>query len=181
MDEPKKIFPPFHHWKARLYIGLLMILLSFFGLIVTELKQDGAWYYWRGLCVVFALLSIGLNWYLRKREQLSFLGTIWHEMFHWLGLFLAVIVISIMVEVGIIGRFLSSISVLMLLALATYLAGIYMEITLVFVGFLLGILALGLSVVSAYLYPIVIPLTALLGVSLWIYLKRKNLHHKENL
>jgi len=181
MDDTKKSFPPFHHWKVRLYVGILMLILSFLGLIVTELKQDGAWYYWRCLCVVFAILSIGLHWYLRKTEQVSFLGTIWHEIFHWLGLFLAVIIISIMVEVGMIGRFLSSISVLMLLALTTYLAGIYMEITLVFVGLLLGILALGLSVVSAYLYPIVIPVTALLGLSLWIYLKRKHLHHKENL
>ena len=181
MDDTKKISPPFHYWKARLYVGIVMLILSFFGLIVTELKQDGAWYYWRCLCVVFAALSIGLHLYLRKREQVSFLGTIWDEIFHWLGLFLAVIIISVMVEVGIIGRFLSSITVLMLLALTTYLAGIYMEITLVFVGLLLGALALGLSIVSAYLYPIVIPITALLGISLWIYLKRKYLHHKEKL
>lgn len=179
MNDTPSLSAPYHHWKARLYVGLTMLGLAFLGLIITEVRQDGAWYYWRALCVIFALLSMGLHFFLRKKETVSYMGTLWHEIFHWLGLLLSVTALSIMVDVGIFGRFLSSIVVVMLLALTTYLAGVYMEVTLIFVGFLLGLFALGLSIVSAYLYPIVIPLTILSGIALWIYLKRKHIHHQK--
>lgn len=178
MSELKNLAAPFHHWKPRLFVGLIMIILAFLGLIITEIKQDGAWEYWRVLCVIFAVLSISLHIFLRKREMVTYFGTIWHEVLHWLGLFLCVTIISVMVEVGFLARFVSSITVLMLLALTTYLAGIYMEVTLVFVGIMLGLFTLGLSVVSAYLYPALIPLSLLAMIALWIYLKRKHSHHK---
>lgn len=169
---------PFHHWKARLFIGILMISLSFLGLVITEIKQDGAWNYWRFLSAVFAILSISLHLFLKRKESVSFLASFWHEVFHWLGLLLSVSVISIMVEVGILGRFVSSISVIMLLALTTYLAGIYTDITLIFVGVFLGLFAAGLSIVSAYLYPIVIPLIFIGIIVLWVLLKKKHVYHK---
>lgn len=177
MSDPKTLAAPFHYWKPRLYVGLFMLVLAFIGLIITEVRQDGAWDYWRVICIIFAVLSISLHIFLRKREMVSYLGTIWHEVFHWLGLMLCVTIISVMVEVGILGRFISSITILMLLALTTYLAGIYMEVTLVFVGIMLGLFTLGLSVVSAYFYPAVIPLSLIAAVVLWIYLKRKHVHH----
>jgi hypothetical protein len=181
MSQTQKPLHPFYHWKARLFTALFMIVLSFTGLIVTEIKQDGAWYYWRGLCIVFALLSISLHLFLRAKESVSYFGTIWQEVFHWLGLLFSVAIISVMVEVGIIGRFVSSIAVLLLLALTTFLAGIYMDITFVFVGVFLGLFALGLAIVSIYLYPIVIPLTVIGVFILWLFLKRKHKSHQQNL
>jgi len=154
-----------------------MIALAFIGLVYTELKQDGAWNYWKFLCIVFAAISIGMNCFLRRKENVSFLGTFVHEIFHWAGLLFFVTIISVMVEVGIIGRFLSSIIILTLLAMSTYLAGVYTDISLAFVGVILGIFAIGLSLVSAYLYPAIIPVVLILGFLFWMYLKRKHKHH----
>ena len=177
MEKDSSNLPVYHFLKLRFFISCLMIALAFVGLVVTELRQDGAWNYWRFLCIVFAIISIGMNFFLRKKEKVSFLATFWHELFHWLGLLFTVTIVSVMVEVGILGRFLSSITVLTLLALSTYLAGVYTDITLAFVGIVLALFTLGLSVVSAYLYPAIIPLILIMGLLFWIYLKRKHKHH----
>lgn len=171
--------PPFHYWKVRLYTALLMIALSLLGLIITEVKQEGAWHYWRVLCLLFAIISISLHVFLRRRESISYMGTILHEILHWAGLLLAVCILSLMVDIGILGRFLSSIAVMILLALSTYLAGVYMDVTLIFVGIFLGLFALGLSVVSAYLYPALIPIICLGGFALWLFLRKKHFSHKD--
>lgn len=177
MRDREKIVPPFHYWKIRMGIGLCMIILAFVGLIVTELHQDGAWHYWRSLCLIFAALTIGMNFFLRRKEAHDFYGTLWHEILHWLGLLLAVTVVSIMVEVGIAGRFTSSITVVLLLALSTYLAGVYTDGTLLFVGLIIGGFAFGLSIISAYLYPVLIPMTAIILGCLLLYLKRQHRRH----
>ena len=49
---------------------------------------------------VYAVLSIFLSWYLRARQPV--LATIWHEFAHWGGLVLAVYLISIFVDIGLI-------------------------------------------------------------------------------
>lgn len=171
--------PPFHYWKVRLYTALFMICLSFLGLIITEIRQEGAWHYWRILCLLFAIISISLHVFLRRHEKVSYIGTIWHEILHWLGLLLAVCILSVMVDIGILGRFLSSIAVMILLALSTYLAGIYMDVTLLFVGIFLGLFSLGLSFVSAYLYPALIPVVLIGAAVLWFYLRKKHRQHQD--
>ena len=174
MEDRTNHFPLFHHWKIRMCIGFFMVCLAFIGLILTELHEDGAWHYWRGLCIVYAGLSIGMNCFTRSREGHRLSANIWHEILHWVGLFLAVIVVSIMVEIGMMGTFLSNILVLLLLAFCTYLAGVYTDITLLFVGLLIGLFAFGLSISSAYLYPVLIPITGLSLLFLYLYLKRQH-------
>jgi hypothetical protein len=155
-----------------------MIALAFIGLIFTELKQDGAWNYWRFLCIIFAMISIGMNFFLRRKEKVSFLAAFVHEIFHWAGLLFFVTIISIMVEVGIIGRFLSSITILTLLAMSTYLAGVYTDISLAFVRVVLRYFCdrtfarISVSVSSNYTYCFNSGFFIF-----WMYLKRKHKHH----
>ena len=170
----------FKYWKVRVYVGCIMILSAFSGLIFSEIKKDASWNYWRILCVLFAVCSVGLNTFIRKMEKVSFLGNLWHEIFHWLGLIVCLGILSIMVNVGVLDKFQSSIAILMLLALTSYIAGIYTDITLAFVGGSIAVIALGLTVVSAYLYPVLVPLIFLLGFSLWLYLRKKHIHNDKN-
>jgi hypothetical protein len=180
MEDRANHFPLFHHWRIRMFVGFFMVCLAFIGLILTELYEDGAWHYWRGLCIVYACLSIGMNCFTRRKEAHRLTANIWHEIMHWMGLFFAVMVLSIMVEIGMMGRFLSSILVLLLLAFSTYLAGVYTDITLLFVGLLIGLFAFGLSIISAYLYPVLIPITGLCLLFLYLYLKRQHRRHAIN-
>lgn len=167
-------FPAHHPWRVRLFVGLFMCLLAVIGMIITDIKQNGAWNYWRIISVLFALLSMGLSFYLRHHQWKDSVITIWHEIFHWMGLILAVFLVSVIVQLGIMGRFEASLQVLILLSFATYLAGVYIEKTFLFIGVLLGLFALGLSFVSIYLYSMVIPLAILVVIALILFVRKKS-------
>lgn len=143
--------------KLRLIIALVMLVLGFLGVIFTDISRTGAWNYWRFLTVVYAILSLCLSWHLKRKEWKTTLITVWHEIAHWAGLIGAIFVSSYLVQVGIIGRFEASVMTLLLLALATFLAGIYIDSTLILVGIILGIFALGIAFLDAYFYNILLP------------------------
>jgi len=164
-----------HPWKARFFVALTMLVLAFVGLIFSDIRKDGAWSYWRVMAFVFALLCLWLSWYLRrKKRSLSFVK-IYHEIFHWISLILAVYLVSVLVRSGIIGRFAASLEVIVLLALTTFIAGIYIEITFIPIGLMLGLFALGAGALAEYLYSILLPVTVvvILGI-LWLSYR---LHH----
>lgn len=162
-----------HHWKMRLLVALIMLGLSFIGLIVSDLKQNGAWNYWRVMVPVYALLCLFLSWYLRRQKKIMTASTIWHELVQWAGLALSVYLISIFVDIGLMGRFEAGLVVLTLLALTLFIAGIYVEPTFFLIGLLMGVFAAAAALMAAYVYTVMLPLTVVVAVVLvWIARKR---------
>lgn len=162
-----------HHWKMRLFIGLILLGLSFIGLIVSDLRENGAWSYWRIMVPIYAILCMFLSWYLRRKEKIMKVATIWHELVQWVGLALAVYLVSIFVKIGLMGRFEAGLVVLTLLALTIFIAGIYVETTFFLVGILLGIFAAAAALMAAYVYTLMLPLTIVVAIGLiWVARKR---------
>ena len=164
-----------HHrnWKMRLIVALTMLILAFIGLVVTDLFKDGAWGYWRWMVPIFAILSIFLNWYLHRNQKTISGTTIWHEIACWGGLALAVYVISTFIGVGILARFQAALVVLTMLALTSYINGIYREPTFIAIGIMLGVFAITSAFFIKYIYTIILPLTLIVGVILvWIARKK---------
>lgn len=157
--------------KLRLVAALLMLALGFTGVVVTDIKKDGAWDYWRALCIIYALMSLGMSRHLKHRGWKSTAMTIWHEIAHWAGLFGSILIASWFVHIGMLGRFEAGLLALLLLALATYLAGIYIEPTCIFVGLMLGFFAAGIAFLDTYLYNVLIPLTLVAGLLLIFILR----------
>lgn len=166
--------------KLRLVIAFVLLTLSFIGVIITDIKKDGAWEYWRFLCVVFACLSLALSWHLRRKGWKTPLFTLWHELAHWIGLLGGIFVASYFVRIGFIGRFEASLLILLLLALATYLVGVYTEPTFILLGIILGVFAAGLAFLDAYLYNIILPLTLVAGIILFVVLYRSHKKSKSS-
>lgn len=180
MDEEKKAprkkpwIPEESSWKCRLVVGGLMFLLAFSGVLVTVWKREGAWNYWRFLAAVFAAMSLGLSAYLKHYQWKEALVTVWHEIFHWLGLFLSIALLSNMVKLGILSPFSASLQALVLLALATFLAGIYIEKTFLFIGILMGCFALVLSYISLYSYLLLVPLSLGFIIAFYWFVRSKS-------
>lgn len=174
-----------HPWKVRFGITGLMLLLSLIGLILTSVRKDGAWEYWRIMTPVFALLSLGMSVYLRKLKEVLSPVTVWHELLHWVGLFAATMLIAEFVKSGIMGRMVAGLQVVTLLALTMYTLGIYVESSFMIIGILLGIFAACAAIISEYLFIIAIPLVAIAGAAAFFLIKRKkkeppqNMHHHE--
>ncbi len=158
-------------FKTRLITASIMLMLGFIGVFITDIKKDGAWHYWQFLAVVYAALSLALNWHLKRKGWKTTLLTIWHEIAHWVGLMAAIFVASYFVSIGLVGRFEASLLTLLLLALATYLAGIYIESTLIFVGIALGVLGACIAFLDAYLYNVLLPITIVTAIILVLMIR----------
>ena len=146
-------------WRARFIVGFLMLAIAFLGMIFTNITSQGGWIYWRTMTPIYALLSIGLSLYLRKMKFSDTVTNVWHEIWHWFGLLLAVFLLSKLVDMGFINQLQAGIQVLLLLALATFLAGVYIESTFIVVGILLGLMIWMVGLLNLYLYAF-----ALLGI-----------------
>ncbi len=163
-----------HPWKARFIIAMIMLILSFIGLIYSQVSKDGSWNYWRFMAPIFAILCLFLSWYLRRKKHSFTLVKAYHEILHWVGLLVAVYLVSYFVNIGILGRFEASLQVITLLALTTFLAGVYIEFTFIPLGLLLGAFAASAAFVSVYLYAIMVPLTIVVAGVLFFLSKRKH-------
>ena len=159
-----------HPFKARLFVGILMLVFAFLGVIVTDIWRDGSWNYWRVMSPVFAALSLWLSWYMRKRGKELSSATIWHEIAQWAGLIGAVYLVSGFVHIGLVSRFEASLQVLVMLALTVFVNGIYTEHSFIVIGLLLGLLAGVIALVNQYLFAILIPV-AIVGIAalFWMF------------
>lgn len=166
--------PTEHPWRWRLIVGVLMFALAFVGVTVTVLKQSWSWSYWKVLSCIFALISLGLSAHLKQYRLKATAVTIWHEIFHWLGLVLSVGILSRMVTLGILSPFAASLQALLLLALATFLAGIYIEKSFLFIGAFMGCFALVLSYVSLYSYLLFIPMSLIFVFAFYWFVRKKS-------
>lgn len=105
--------------------------------------------------------------------------TIWHEVLHWVGLFTAAFLVSVFVGMGIMGRFEAALMMLTLLALTTFLAGIYYETSFIVIGLVLGFFTAGAAFLEEYLYSILLPATLIVVVIvLWVMHKKHQLSKK---
>lgn len=164
---------PAHPFKARLLVTLIMLGLGFIGLILANIIRDGALIYWEIVTPVYGILAIGLSWYLRhKTEEFRILHLL-QEALHWAATIGGVFLLNVFVSKGIMGRFEAALTIIVLLGLATFLAGLYIETTLCIVGILLGLFSALVALLDEYLYSIMIPLTILAIIILYFVLRRK--------
>lgn len=165
---------PSQPWKARFIVGLIMISLSFIGLVVTDIWKQGAWNYWRFAAPIYAVLCMWLSWYLRKKQHSISFAKLWHEVFHWIALILAVFLFSIYTEMGLMGRFEAGLAILTLLSLTIFLGGIYIEPSFLIIGVLLGFFSVGAAFMATYLYTVMLPVAlGALALIFWLALKKK--------
>lgn len=166
----------FHPWKARFLAGLTMIVLSFIGLVLSNIWPNDAWNYWRVLAVLFGVLCIFLSIYLRKKEHSFSFVKLSQEILHFLTLLFSVFLLSLFVKTGMMGRFQASLAILTATSLIIFLAGIYIESSFLLIGIALGLFSIGSAYLTFYLYTIMLPiaLLAIGGLFLLVYLKKKD-------
>lgn len=166
-------------WKARLVVCLLLLLFSVIGLIFTDISPKSAWNYWRVMVPIFAVLCLWLSWYLRRKNYstVNFTHTFWQEILHWIALMVAVYLIMLLVDDGLMGRLEAGLVVLILLAFSIFVAGIYIDVSFMWIGIVLGIFVALASFVTAYLSIIMIPVAIIAAVVIFFLIRRAHSKH----
>lgn len=153
-----------HHWKARLGVGIAMLALAFLGVLLTFFLTNGGWEYWTWIAPVYAILVLGLSWYIRREKEIA--HPIWHEMLHWLGLFIAVLLIILYVHLGIVSKNMGALFVLTLLAFSVFIAGVYVEKTFLLIGAVLALFALMVAYTAKLMLALVLVILVLAAVGI---------------
>jgi len=168
-----------NHWKARLTISLILLALSFIGMIITDFVPALAWIYWSYMIPVFAILCLIISYLDTKKGKHISGVTVWHEILHWAALLVAVYLIAIFVHWGVMSNIVAGLFILISLALATFLAGIYIDVTFVFIGVLLGFFTLVSAFFMKYLFIITIPACiVIIALLFWLH-KHKQAEEKQ--
>ena len=177
IDEPNETLnkPTNQHWRKRLVISIIMVVLSFIGVIlvyIDPLTAHISWYYWLSMAPIFMILSLWLRFQLKKTNENVTAKTIWHEVFHWIGLIVAIYILHVYVRTGIVGKFEAGLLLIDILALAVFLLGVHLEPTFILVGLILGLCALLMAVLTKYIIPAIIVIAVIGSIFIYVMLRK---------
>lgn len=161
-------------WRARLTVSLILLIFSTIGILFTSSSLQFAFRYWCIAIPIFAILCIWLSWYVSRTHEMMEGSTVWHEILHWLGLLLAVYVVSIFVSNSIITSLVGALFVSLLLALTLFLAGVHFDGMFLLLGILIGVLAVASVYFVKYITVIIIPAAVIVGLLLiWRFMIKR--------
>lgn len=165
-------------WKARFAVGIVMLVLAFFGMVITDVYKGGSWDYWKWVVPVYALLALWLSIYVKKKKETYSPRVLVNEALHWSGLIGTIFLTSYFSGLGLMSRFEVGIIHLVLISLAVFLAGIYIESIFLFIGLCLAAFAFLAAVFVEYIYAIAIPVLAGCAIlfGIWVWISHRNAH-----
>jgi len=132
-------------------VGAMMLVLAFAAIAASDVSAAGMHVYWVGLVVIFALVAIAIG-RMHPKAGMSFGRAILPIVLHWVGVFLAVELIYFFVASGRIANADTGLTVAMILALGTYLAGVHGNWRLMVIGLAIGLAATGAAFLEEYLW-----------------------------
>lgn len=134
----------------------LLIGLSIGGVAVADYSAENGLKYWLAVVPVFALASAFVSWKGARRDGLSVVRILGRQLFHWTPLALAIYLVFFLEQAGRLNREDAGLVSLLLLTVATLLAGVHFDWRLFVVGVLLGITTACVSIVEEFVWWILI-------------------------
>ena len=153
------------------WIFVAMLVLAVVGAAVSQALDSGGRLYWLALVVIYAAISITRSYLDAKAEG----GPVWSmirtQVFHWLGVLVAINIVLWFESTGVTDRGPAADYSTLVLALGCYLAGVHFDWTFMLLGAVLAVIAAALGFLDQFsIYLVTIPLAV---VALWIVYKRK--------
>jgi len=157
----------------RLTISLLILILALIDLIILRVHNSFFWIYTAIFCIVAALLHIGITIYLNlgsTQQKKSIIRCV----LYWVGILIAVYIVHLMLQHTIITSVEAGLFALLILALGFYFIGLMDDIPIMLVGITLALMVTGSIVIQAYLLLVIVPITIIMGILIYLLMKRTN-------
>jgi uncharacterized membrane protein YfcA len=177
-DAALKDNPETTSWRLELWLFLLMVVLAIAGVGVTQMDATGGPLYWVFLLLVYAVISLVLEWRQRVRKDEPD-QSVWRmlrcQVFHWLGAFVAIDIVLYLESVDIAPRGAAADYALIVLALSCYLAGVHLNWIFLPLSVILAVTSVGLGYLDQLsLYTLLVPLGILAAwIFIWIRLRAR--------
>jgi len=157
------------------FILILLLLLSVVGIALTDFSPTKGFWYWMAMGPVFCVATIAIEWSRMNRQGESKGRLVWTQVFHWFGYLVIVYLVFLLsgkdtgrlnnVDVGLVA--------LLILAFATFSAGITASWRISIVGVFLGIAVVAIALLEEYIWALLIPL-ALIIIGVFLFRRRKS-------
>ena len=122
----------------RLWTFVGLIVLSIGGIAVMDFRATWGVWYWLIMTCVFGISSISLAWHVAAEAGETQRAQVKRQALHWLAVLAAVALVFLMQRVMQVDPVESGMIALLILALASVLAGIHFEWRLSVLGGVLG-------------------------------------------
>jgi len=132
-----------------------LILLTLFGVAVTDVSPASAHKYWLMMIFIFALGAIISGWQ-RSADKSEKTRVVTSQLLHWGTTLVAVAIVYIFFHSGQIQNETISLMVVLILALSAFLDGPHVGWHFSVIGILLGICAVIISYLDQYIWIIAI-------------------------
>ncbi len=127
-------------------ILILILILSMVGIAITDYSPDDGYGYWIIMVFLFALLSILIAWLQSKHDKNEFKKILLEQTLHWSSSLLIVGAAFLVQKSGQLDHQSATLTILLVLSLATMLDGLRVGWRFSMVGVFLG----SSAVVAAY-------------------------------
>ena len=137
----------------RRYLGpdgvimILLVLLNIVGIGFTDFSPLLSHWYWLVMVIVTGIACLVMEWSRARKKGFSAATIVKKEVFIWLSVLVAVNLVYFLFQSGRLDSENTGLVILLILALATFLAGLRLDWRLCFLGILLG----GALILATYL------------------------------
>ena len=149
------------------WIVIDLMLLAIIGVAIGYFAPEKMYPYWLIMVPVFGCACIILEWSRARGKGLSWWTIIKDQTLHWLGVLVAIYLVYRLRQAEILGDANSTLVILLILSLATYLAGIHMGWRLYVIGAFLCAIFIQATFFKEYMWVLII--TGLLLIGGYVY------------
>lgn len=160
--------------QANEFILIALIALSAIGIGVTDFSPKYGFWYWAAMVPIFGGFSLYTGWSRATSQGISVSTVIRTQLLHWIGLLIAIILVFFLLRSGRINNIDAGLVALLMLAFATFLAGVHFDWRYMVVGIILGLAVVGAALVQEFIWMIMIPIVAaVILVIIWWWRTRE--------
>jgi hypothetical protein len=125
-------------WRVAIIVAVIMVMLALLGVGMTTARSTAAQLYWISMVPVFGIMCIVTAYLTAERGHFG-AAQIFRQLFHWLGIGIAVGLDFFLLRSGEQSGVGAGLVALLLLAVGCYTAGIQFHWLFILVGLLLGV------------------------------------------
>ena len=156
-----------HSRLARLWLRelpyIVVLVLTIFGVAYTSVSHQPLVGYWQFLAVAVGLVCVTTGW-LHIHDPKARLRMVWTQALHWIAFLVAMnIVLLANVQLTLTATS-TGLTLLMLLALGTFVAGVHVSWQICVLGLIMGLLVPAIAWLTQSALLLLLSLVAILGL-----------------
>jgi hypothetical protein len=137
--------------KDELILGGL-VGLSCIGVALTDMDPTISHWYWLAMVPIVGLACLSIEWSHLRHQGMTWARVLRTQILYWGALLVAVQLVYLLVNAGRINFESAGLVILLLLALTTFVQGIYADSRFCVVGLFLGLSLVIMTYVDEYLW-----------------------------